>query len=153
MDDVSCGFVQSGPYYVQSRSLYPLQDSCLENPTDGGAWWAAVHGVAQSRARLKGLSSSSSSSPMAAEGWLRVLWILPTCEKMLAANMTDGQLAFIHSTLLIADRHLYYVKNEGKCIFREGPNVQTSKGHQRTTGGKKEEKQWLTNPWKNVHPH
>ena len=52
MDDVSCGFVQSGPYYVQSRSLYPLQDSCLENPTDGGAWWAAVHGVAQSRARL-----------------------------------------------------------------------------------------------------
>ena len=30
----------------------PLQHSCLENPTDGGAWWAAVHGVAQSRTRL-----------------------------------------------------------------------------------------------------
>ena len=30
----------------------PLQYSCLENPTDGGAWWAAVHGVAQSRTRL-----------------------------------------------------------------------------------------------------
>src|SRR5574340_783183 len=30
----------------------PLQYSCLENPMDGGAWWAAVHGVAQSRARL-----------------------------------------------------------------------------------------------------
>ena len=39
----------------------PLQCSCLENPRDGGAWWAAVYGVAQSRTRLKWLSSSSSS--------------------------------------------------------------------------------------------
>ena len=31
----------------------PLQYSCLENPRDGGAWWAAVYGVAQSRTRLK----------------------------------------------------------------------------------------------------
>ena len=30
----------------------PLQYSCLENPRDGGAWWAAVHGVAKSRTRL-----------------------------------------------------------------------------------------------------
>ena len=37
----------------------PLQCSCLENPRDGGAWWAAVSGVAQSRTRLKRLSSSS----------------------------------------------------------------------------------------------
>ena len=39
----------------------PLQYSCLENPMDGGAWWAAVHGVAKSQTRLKRLSSSSSS--------------------------------------------------------------------------------------------
>ena len=39
----------------------PLQCSCLENPRDGGAWWAAVYGVAQSRTRWKRLSSSSSS--------------------------------------------------------------------------------------------
>ena len=39
----------------------PLQCSCLENPKDRGAWWAAVYGVAQSRTRLKRLSSSSSS--------------------------------------------------------------------------------------------
>ena len=39
----------------------PLQYSCLENPRDGEAWWAAVYGVAQSRTRLKRLSSSSSS--------------------------------------------------------------------------------------------
>ena len=38
-----------------------LQYSLLENPRDGGAWWAAVYGVAQSRTRLKQLSSSSNS--------------------------------------------------------------------------------------------
>jgi len=38
----------------------PLQCSCLENPRDGGAWWAAVYGVTQSRTLLKRLSSSSS---------------------------------------------------------------------------------------------
>ena len=31
----------------------PLQYSCLENPMDGGAWWAAVHGVAKSQTRLR----------------------------------------------------------------------------------------------------
>ena len=41
----------------------PLQCSCLENPRDGGAWWAAVYGVAQSQTRLKQLSSSRSSKP------------------------------------------------------------------------------------------
>ena len=39
----------------------PLQCSCLENPRYRGAWWAAVYGVAQSRTRLKRLSSSSNS--------------------------------------------------------------------------------------------
>ena len=39
----------------------PLQCSCLENPRDGGAWWAAVYGIAESQTRLKRLSSSSSS--------------------------------------------------------------------------------------------
>ena len=43
----------------------PLQCSCLENPRDGGAWWAAVCGVAQSGTRLKRRSSSSSGSSSA----------------------------------------------------------------------------------------
>ena len=42
---------------IGEGSGYPLQCSCLENPRDGGAWWAAVHGVAQSWTRLKQLSS------------------------------------------------------------------------------------------------
>ena len=41
----------------------PLQRSCLENPRDGGAWWAAVYGVTQSRTQLKRLSSSSMLPP------------------------------------------------------------------------------------------
>ena len=41
----------------------PLQCSCLENPRDGGAWWAAVYGVAQSRTRLKRFSSSTANYP------------------------------------------------------------------------------------------
>ena len=45
--------------YIGEGSGNPLQCSCLENPRDGGAWWAAVYGVAQSWTRLKRLSSSS----------------------------------------------------------------------------------------------
>ena len=55
---VHCGMVQMGAPHQHHN---PLQCSCLENPRDGGAWWAAVYGVAQSRTRLKRLSSSSST--------------------------------------------------------------------------------------------
>ena len=48
--------------YVGEGNGNPLQYSCLENPRDGGAWQAAVYGVAQSWTRLKQLSSSSSSN-------------------------------------------------------------------------------------------
>ena len=47
---------------IYSRYGTPLQCSCLENPRDRGAWWAAVYGVTQSRTQMKRLSSSSSSS-------------------------------------------------------------------------------------------
>ena len=45
--------------YIGEGNGNPLQCSCLENPRNGGAWWAAVYGVAQSWTRLKRLSSSS----------------------------------------------------------------------------------------------
>jgi len=44
---------------IGERNGNPLQCSCLENPRDGGAWWAAIYGVAQSRTWQKRLSSSS----------------------------------------------------------------------------------------------
>ena len=46
---------------IEEGNGNPLQCSCLENPRDRGAWWAAVSGVTQSLPRLKRLSSSSSS--------------------------------------------------------------------------------------------
>ena len=53
----------------------PLQYSCLENPRDGGAWWAAVYGVTQSWRRLTWLSSSSSfGDHEKVVGTFRVLW-------------------------------------------------------------------------------
>ena len=62
----SMGSLRVGHDWATSLSLSftgegngnPFQCSCLENPRDGGAWWAAVCGVAQSRTRLKRLSSS-----------------------------------------------------------------------------------------------
>ena len=67
----SIGSLRIGHNWVTSLSLFtscigegngnPLQCSCLENPRDGGAWWATVCGVAQSRTRLKWLSSSNTA--------------------------------------------------------------------------------------------
>ena len=69
----SMGSLRVGHDWVTALSLSctgegrgkPLQCSCLENPRDRGAWWAAVYGVAQSRTRLKQLSSSSSMGTFA----------------------------------------------------------------------------------------
>ena len=62
----------------------PLQCSCLENPRDGGAWWAAVYGVAQSWTRLERLSSSSSSSSSSSIHIYGLCWWLcskePSCQ-------------------------------------------------------------------------
>ena len=63
----SMGSLGVGHNWASSLSLFctgegndnPLQCSCLENPRDGEVWWAAIYGVAQSRTRLKWLSSSS----------------------------------------------------------------------------------------------
>ena len=45
----------------------PLQYSCLENPMDGGAWWAAVHGVAKSRTRLSDFTFTFHFHPLEKE--------------------------------------------------------------------------------------
>ena len=55
----------------QRRQWHPLQCSCLENPREWGAWWAAVYGVAQSQTRLKQPSSSSSNYGAGEDSWAR----------------------------------------------------------------------------------
>ena len=61
----------------------PLQCSCLENPRDAGAWWAAVYGVAQSRTRLKWLSSSSE--------WLMERWMTGSSLNVFLKGKIDAE--------------------------------------------------------------
>ena len=67
----------------------PLQCSCLENPRDGGAWWAAISGVAQSQTRLKQLSSSSSSmvGSTYALGYNLISYVLCGCTALLSHQL------------------------------------------------------------------
>ena len=51
-----CGTLYPVGYFIGEGNGTPLQYSCLENPMDRGAWWAAVHGVARSRTRLSNLT-------------------------------------------------------------------------------------------------
>ena len=66
-----------------------------KNPMDGGAWWAAVHGVAQSRTRLKQFSSSSNSSRV--NGRMVSLPHCPTyiTEKLIAKTAQNRFLTFL----------------------------------------------------------
>ena len=86
------GFVASS-FNIGKGNGNPLRCSCLENPRDGGAWWAAVYGVAQSWTQLKRLSSSSSirrkdpdnvdMGKMARSHRVELAWEIPlgkTCE-------------------------------------------------------------------------
>ena len=72
----------------------PRQCSCLENPRDGGAWWAAVYGVTQSQTRLKWLSSSSRRID-AFELWcwrrlLRVPWTARRSNQSILKEISPG---------------------------------------------------------------
>ena len=68
---------------IGERNGNPLQCSCLENPRDGGTWWAAVYGVTQSQTWLKRLSSSSSSN-------LCDLNQLLKCPKLWFSHLLNG---------------------------------------------------------------
>ena len=67
-----------------------LQCSCLENPRDCGAWWAAVYGVALSQTRLKRLSSSSSRKKYCIFGTSQVVLVV----KNPPANTGEMSLGF-----------------------------------------------------------
>ena len=79
----------------------PLQYTCLENPRDGGAWWAAVYGVAQSRTRLTWLSSSI---------WPTVGWI----HRSGTMDMEEPQIWSVNYTL----RHKSVPPPQAPCCSR-----------------------------------
>ena len=75
------------------RNGNPLQRSCLENPRGGGAWWAAIYGVTQSRTRLKQLSSSGSSSALGDLG--RQVRVSDISQSVTLVNANNGFPCFI----------------------------------------------------------
>ena len=81
----------------------PLQCSCLENPRDRGTWWAAVYGVAQSRTRLKRLSSSSSS---------RISSVAPSCLTLCdPMHRSTSGLPVHHQLLEFTQTHVHWVSD------------------------------------------
>ena len=95
----------------------PLQCSCLENPKDGGAWWADICEVAQSRTRLKWLSSSSTYLPYS---WNSVqllsrvqLFVTPwTATHQASLSITNFQslLKFMSIDLVMPSNHLIFCR-------------------------------------------
>ena len=79
------------PFSTGEGNGNPLQCSCLENPRDREAWWAAIYGLVQSRTRLKWLSSSSSSS------WLLTPTQLASLCWILGTFWTQGPICIVHS--------------------------------------------------------
>ena len=75
----------------------PLRCSCLENPRDGEAWWAAVYGVAQSRTRLKRLSSSSSRTVLNLHGSVRAcsVWATLHCCEWALEHRLDKKFTIL----------------------------------------------------------
>ena len=80
----------------------PLQCSCLENPRDGGAWRAAVYGVAQSWARLKQLSSRVRVNPVSENrhDWLKMACGYTFTQLYCTSNNISKALNYISITLL-----------------------------------------------------
>ena len=93
----------------------PLQCSCLENPRDGGAWWASVYGVPQSRTRLNRLSSSSRVSLDLHNGhfkslkiWLRILEF--SCQIFIMDMIKRFPKLFGHM--------LFFLAAHAECLLR-----------------------------------
>ena len=111
-----------------NKDLHPLQCSCLENPRDGGAWWAAIYGVAQSRTRLRRLSSSSSSMhsdtcstchflPVTMQQEWRFLPVLTGRDKWRQRVWTAGKVIFPTSTFLPPSLPIWNLR----CSIHEKP--------------------------------
>ena len=84
----------------------PLQCSCLENPRDRGAWWAAIYGVTQSWTRLTWLSSSSNVIVQS----LSRVWLFATpgtaaCQAFLSHTISQSLLKFVSiGSMMLSNR-------------------------------------------------
>ena len=94
----------------------PLQCSCLENPKDGGAWWAAVYGVAQSRTRLKWLSSLYSESVLFLNMLLYILHQGLSGSRVLLSDIACLFSEFVIDSLIIWGQSYYQILEQRPCI-------------------------------------
>ena len=88
----------------------PLQYSCLQNLRDGGAWWAAVYGVAQSWTRLKRLKNSSSSIDIFYKFWpfkLKINKVIFLIGTDLTANGPNKQTKINENQLISAKSFVF----------------------------------------------
>ena len=106
----------------------PLQYSCLENPMDGGAWWAAVHGVAKSRTRLRDFTSTFHFHALGPrpKGKGLDIWVANnrTCTENRSKNQMGKKNLPIMWLLLTSFHHylitLYKGKKDTGRMVREG---------------------------------
>ena len=91
----------------------PLQYSCLEKPVYGGAWWAAVHRVAQGRTRLKRLSSRS---------------MFPGHSVLLVGRPERQRVSLLRATLCL---HSFSVPRPCECLEQKGPCLSPSSSQPR----------------------
>ena len=109
------------------RKGNPLQCSCLENPGDGGALWAAVYGVTQSRTRLKWLSSSTSfpwwskdvvqlSHPYRTTGKTRALTIWIFVGKAILSKLLFIETHWVQFSSICEDISTFFCDGQKRCI-------------------------------------
>ena len=117
-----------------------LQCSCLENPRDGGAWWAAVYGVTQSWIRLKRLSSSSSSSSSSYTSRDSFLNFCENKSRTLFSDLACKKLGSHHS-ILTSKKREQTENQQFLCQRTKGHRtnccLQNGRGRQANTGNHK----------------
>ena len=85
----------------------PLQYSCLENPTDGGAWWATAHGVAKSRTRLSDFTSQVIST--------QVVRVSP-CEKYCSKPQGDSWVLLAKAFFILTNFSEHYCSRKTNLL-------------------------------------
>ena len=121
----------------------PFQYSCLENPMDRGAWWAAVHGVAQSQTQLKRLSMhacvgegngnpllySCLENPRDRGAWWAVVYGLAQSRTRLKRPSSSISSSSQHNTVCVENLYVSWVWNKRTdMLYIQGNLLQTYKG-------------------------
>ena len=111
----------------------PLQCSCLQNPRDRGAWWAAVYGVAQSRTQLEWLSSSNSRRHVE-KNFTIIIFVINIWKHLTCLQQNKYQVITVHTYLqckkiITCSKGLKTclgMQKQPKLVAREGKSIHKS---------------------------